>query len=107
MSKYGYMTRAFQQMLQLAAIGATGHSIDVDCTDIDWKKVVETAKKQKVDYFVAYALKMHPELPCPSEIWDPLIKDARALIFSNAMHKTAIIQLLGEMEQAGIHGVLL
>lgn len=101
------MTREFQQMLQLAAIGATGHSIDVDFADIDWKKVIETAKKQKVDYFVAYALKMHPELPCPSEIRDPLIKDARTLIFSNAMHKTAIIQLLGEMEQAGIHGVLL
>ena len=101
------MTREFQQMLQLAAIGATGHSIDVDCTDIDWKKVIEVAKRQKVDCYLAYALKNNKNLPCPAEIRDPLIKEARTLVFSNAMHRSAIIQLLEEMEAAGIHAVLL
>ena len=101
------MTREFQQMLQLAAIGATGHSIDVDCTDIDWKKVIAVAKKQKVDCYVAYALKNNRNLPCSAEIRDPLIKEARSLVFSNALHRSAIIQLLEEMEAAGIHAVLL
>ncbi|MBP3427863.1 MAG: nucleotidyltransferase family protein [Clostridia bacterium] len=101
------MTQEFQQMLQLAAIGATGHSIEVDCTDIDWKKVIAVAKKQKVDCYVAYALKNNKDLPCPAEIRDPLIKEARSLVFSNALHRSAIIQLLEEMEAAGIHAVLL
>lgn len=101
------MTREFQQMLQLAAIGATGHSIEVDCTDIDWEKVIAIAKKQKVDCYVAYALKNNKDLPCPSEIRDPLIKESRSLVFSNALHRSAIIQLLEEMESAGIHAVLL
>lgn len=101
------MTREFQQMLQLASIGATGYSIDVDCTDIDWKKVIAVAKKQKVDCYVAYALKNNKNLPCPAEIRDPLIKEARSLVFSNALHRSAIIQLLEEMKAACIHAVLL
>ena len=101
------MTQEFQQMLQLAAIGATGYSIEVDCTDIDWKKVIAVAKKQKVDCYVAYALKNNKDLPCPAEIRDPLIKEARSLVFSNALHRSAIIQLLEEMEAVGIHAVLL
>lgn len=101
------MTHEFQQMLQLAAIGATGHPIDVDFTSIDWKKVIETAKQQKVDCFLAYALKNNKKLLCPVEIRDPLIRNARALAFSNALHRSAIIQLLEEMETEGIHVVLL
>lgn len=101
------MTREFQQMLQLAAIGATGHSIDVDCTDIDWEKVIAVAKKQKVEYFVAYALKRNPQLLCPSEIRDPLLKEARTIMFSNAAHKQAIFQLLEDIEATGITAVLL
>ena len=101
------MTREFQQMLQLAAIGATGHSIDVDSTEIEWEKVIAVAKKQKVEYFVAYALKRNPQLLCPSEIRDPLLKEARTIMFSNAVHKRAIVQLLENMEAAGIPAVLL
>ena len=101
------MTREFQQMLQLAAMGATGHSIDVDCTDIDWNKVIKIAKVQRVDSYLAYALKNNKGLPCPAEIRDPLIRKTRSLAFSNAMNRSAVIQLLGEMEKAGIHAVLL
>ena len=102
------MTQEFRQMLQLAAISATGHSIDVDCTNIDWKKVIAVAKKQKVDCYVAYALKNNKDLPCPDEICDPLIKEARSLVFSNALHRSAIIQLLeekvGEKERISVLG---
>ena len=42
------MTREFQQMLQLAALGATSHPIDVDFTDIDWKKVIDITKSSAV-----------------------------------------------------------
>lgn len=101
------MTREFQQMLQIAAMGATGYSIDVDCKDIDWNKVIDVAGKHKVDCYVAYALKNKKDLPCPDEIRDRLIKRARGLAFSNAMHRSAIIRLLEEMEAAGIHAVLL
>lgn len=63
------MTREFRQMLQLAAAGATGHSIDVDCTDIDWQKVIEAARMQKVDCYLAYVLKNNKNLQCPSEFF--------------------------------------
>ena len=101
------MTREFQQMLQLAAIGATGQTIGVDCTDFDWEKVISVARKQKVEYLVAYALKRNPQLLCPSEIRDPLLKEARTIMFSNAVHKQAIFQLMEDMEAAGIPAVLL
>lgn len=101
------MTREFQQMLKLAAIGATGHALDMSGEDIDWQKVLDAAKRQKVEYLVAYALKRNPELPCPSEIRDPLLKEARTIMFSNAVHKRGIFQLLEDMEAAGIPAVLL
>lgn len=101
------MTREFQQMLKLAAIGATGHAVDMSSEDIDWQKVLAAAKRQKVEYLVAYALKRNPQLLCPSEIRDPLLKEARTIIFSNAVHKRGIFQLLEDMEAAGIPAVLL
>lgn len=101
------MTREFQQMLTLAAMGATGHSIRFEYTDISWEKVIAEAKKQRVDCFLANALKNNPSLSCPPEIRAPFLQDARKIIFSNALHKSAIIQLLEKMESAGIHGVLL
>ena len=101
------MTREFEQMLQLAAIGATGYSIDVDCTDIDWKKVVDLAKTQKVSSYIAHALKNNRSLTCPDEIRNPLIQSARGRMFANAINRSAIIQLLETMEAAGIHAVLL
>ena len=101
------MTREFQQMLKLAAIGATGHAMDMSGEDIDWQKVLDAAKRQKVEYLVAYALKHNPQLLCPSEIRDPLLKEARTIMFSNAVHKRGIFQLLEDMEAAGIPAVLL
>ena len=101
------MTREFQQMLQRAAIGATGHSIDVDCADIDWKKVIETAKLQKIESYLACALKNNRELLCPAEIRDPMLKNTRLRLIANAIHRHEIVQLLEKMESAGIHAVLL
>lgn len=101
------MTREFQQMLKLAAIGATGHAMDISGEDIDWQKVLDAAKRQKVEYLVAYALKCNPQLQCPGEIRDPLLKEARTIVFSNAVHKQAIFHLLEDMEAAGISAVLL
>lgn len=101
------MTREFQQMLKLAAIGATGHAMDMSGEDIDWQKVLAAAKRQKVEYLVAYALKRNPQLMCPSEIRDPLLKEARTIMVSNAVHKRGIFQLLEDMEAAGISAVLL
>lgn len=101
------MTREFQQMLKLAAIGATGHAVDMSGEDIDWQKVLDAAERQKVEYLVAYALKRNSQLLCPSEIRDPLLKEARTIMFSNAVHKRGIFQLLEEMEAAGIPAVLL
>lgn len=101
------MTREFQQMLKLAAIGATGHAMDMSGEDIDWQKVLDAAKRQKVEYLVAYALKRNPEIPCPGKLRDPLLKEARTIMFSNAVHKRGIFQLLEDMEAAGIPAVLL
>lgn len=101
------MTQEFHQMLQLAAMGATGHSIEMEQTDIEWEKVVEAARQQKVDCYVACALKKHKQLPCPAEIRERLIREARSLLFSNALHRSAVIRLLEKMEAEGIHAVLL
>lgn len=101
------MTREFQQVLKLTAVGATRHAMNIFCEDIDWEKVIAVAQKHKVEYFVAYALKRNPQILCPSEIRDPLLKEARTIIFSNALHKQSILQLVEDMEAAGIPAVLL
>ena len=101
------MTREFQQMLKLAAIGAMEHAIDMSQEDVEWQKVIESAKRQKAEYLVAYALKRNPQLLCPSEIRDPLVKEARTIMFSNAVHKRGVFQLLEDMDAAGIPAVLL
>ena len=88
------MTREFQQMLKLAAIGVTGHVVDMSGKDIGWQKVMGAAKWQKVEHLAAYALKRNPRLLCPSEIRDPLHKEARTIMFSNAVYKRGIFQLL-------------
>ena len=101
------MTREFQQMLQLAAMGATSHSIDVDCSDIDWKKIDDLARKQKVTVYIAHALKGSRVLSCPDEIRKPMIQRARGIVVRNAINRSDIIRLLEDMEAAGIHAVLL
>lgn len=101
------MTQEFLQVLQLTAMGATGQPASIAGTEIDWKTLLAIAGKQKVAGYIAHALKMAPGLRCPPEIRDPLIRHARALALSNAVQRGAVLQLLGEMETAGIHAVLL
>lgn len=101
------MTLAFQQMLQLVSAGACGHPLRTDCSGAEWNNVIAAAKAQKVDCFLAYGLKRNRSLSCPPELREPLIRDARALMVSNALHRSAIIRLLQDMEAAGIHAVLL
>ncbi|MBE5791563.1 MAG: hypothetical protein E7322_05320 [Clostridiales bacterium] len=101
------MTLEFQQMLALAAMGAAGNAIDLPEENIDWEKVIGIARRHRVDTYVAYALKNNRQLSCPVSIYEPMIKSARSRAFSNALQRSAIIQLLEEMEEAGIHGVLL
>lgn len=101
------MTREFEYMLRLAAIGACGHPIPMDCTEVEWNKVIAAAKTQKVECFLGYALKQNRALSCPPELREPLIRHSRSLMVSNALHKSAIIRLLQDMEAAGIHAVLL
>lgn len=101
------MTREFLNMLQLAALGATGHTIPVDCTDVDWKKVVLLARSQRVDGYLAYALKQNRSLSCPGEILNPMLKEMRTLVFSNMIHRSAVVKLLEDLEAAQIRAVLL
>ena len=94
-------------MLQLAAMGATGQFWDLDCANIDWKKVVDFAKTQKVSGYIAQALKSSRGILCPDEIRNLLIQNARTRMFANAINRSAIVQLLEAMEAVGIHAVLL
>ena len=101
------MTQEFRQVLMLAAGGATGYSLAENCAGIEWDKVIEIARRHMVTTYLAHALKRNADLPCQAEIRNSLIREARTLMFSNAMNRSAIIQLLEEMEAEGIHAVLL
>lgn len=101
------MTHELEQMLQLAALGITGHPACIPYEGIDWPKLFSIAKMQKVEYYLFYALKQNKNLPCPDEMRMSAIKEIRALLVSNTLHRSAIIQLLNDMEAAGIHAVLL
>lgn len=101
------MTHEFEQMLQLAALGATGHPVCVAGEGVDWTKLIDIARRQKAEYYLFYALKQNKDLLCPDEVRKSAQKEIRALMVSNALHKSAIVQLLNDMEAAGIHAVLL
>ncbi len=101
------MTLEFQQLLRLAAIGATGHAVDMSGEEIDWNQAAELARVQRVSSYLVNALRTDKSLSCPDAILAPMIAKGRSLMISNAMHRTAIVQLLEAMEAAGIHAVLL
>ena len=63
------MTLEFQQMLALAAMGATGNTVNFPHENIEWEKVIGIARKHRVDTYVAYALKNNRQLSCPASIY--------------------------------------
>jgi len=101
------MTCEFENMLRLAALGASGNIGEVPDENMDWDKVLKYAKIHKVEHLLACAIKRHDYLSCPDEIKIPLLCESRKVVFSNALHKSAILQLLRDMDEEGIHAILL
>lgn len=101
------MTREFQQMMRLAASGAAGKELPLHDPVTEWDRLIALARQQRVQCLLANALKMPAGQACPEDKRAALLREYRAAAISNVMRRGALLQLLGEMEAAGIPAVLI
>jgi len=101
------MTREFKALMELVGCAAQGTVAKDMPTELDWQKIEDLADAQGVKTLVGYALRLSPKLACPQELRAGMIAEMRQAAFSNHSWKTAIMQLLTDMNDAGIHVLLM
>lgn len=98
-------SHAFCDLLELAAIGATGKKVLIRVED--WPEVIKLSQEQFVLPLVGIALLKNPEIDCPEDLRSRVIEIARSQSSANLIRKHRILNLLHEMEEAGLHAQLI
>ncbi len=93
--------KTFLHMITLSASGASGKAICLS-EPIDWPKVILYAQEQSVLPLIGCALLHNPDVVCPEELRLQLINAVRKLSSKNLVRRMRIIQLLTQMEAAGL-----
>lgn len=93
--------------MQLVGAAALGKAVTEMSAELDWQKLESLADAQGVKALVGYALRLSPKLACPQDFRAGMIRQMRQAAFSNHSWKTAIMQLLADMNDAGIHVLLM
>ena len=89
-----------QTLIRLAAAGARGEVLRDIC--VDWQAVMPLAGEQHMQPLVACALLYSPELDCPPALRKHLLDSMRAQSSMNIIRRQRILQLLQDMQAAGI-----
>lgn len=93
--------KTFLQMISLSASGARGNALYLSDT-IDWKRVISYSYEQGVLSLVGCALLHNPDMACPEELREGLIRDVRETSSKNLVRRMRVMQLLGQMKAAGL-----
>ena len=101
------MTREFKALMKLVGCAAQGTVAKDMPAELDWQKIEDLADAQGVKTLVGYALRLSPKLACPQQLRAGMIAEMRQAAFSNHSWKNAIMQLLTDMNDAGIHVLLM
>lgn len=98
--------QAFRQMITISAMGARGKTICPSET-IDWPKVILYAQEQSTVPLIGCGLLHNPDMVCPEELREQLVNAVREVSSKNMVRRMRIMQLLAQMEAAGLRVILL
>lgn len=101
------MTNEFKALMQLVGAAAQGKALQKLPDDLDWARIERLANEQAVQTLLGYALRLSPALDCPAELRESLVSQMRQEAFSNHAWKHSTLQLLAEMNAAGIPALLI
>lgn len=101
------MTNEFKALMQLVGAAAQGKAVSGLPDDLDWQKIERLADEQAVQTLLGYALRLSSALDCPAELRESLVSQMRQEAFSNHAWKHSTLQLLAEMNAAGIPALLI
>lgn len=101
------MTNEFKALMQLVGAAAQGKALQKLPDDLDWARIERLANEQAVQTLLGYALRLSPALDCPAELRESLVLQMRQEAFSNHAWKHSTLQLLAEMNAAGIPALLI
>ena len=101
------MTNEFKALMQLVGAAAQGKALQKLPDDLDWARIERLANEQAVQTLLGYALRLSPALDCPAELRESLVSQMRQEAFSNYAWKHSTLQLLAEMNAAGIPALLI
>ena len=101
------MTNEFKALMQLVGAAAQGKTLQKLPDDLDWARIERLANEQAVQTLLGYALRLSPALDCPAELRESLVSQMRQEAFSNYAWKHSTLQLLAEMNAAGIPALLI
>ena len=101
------MTNEFKALMQLVGAAAQGKAVSGLPDDMDWPKIERLADEQAVQTLLGYALRLSSALDCPAELRESLVSQMRQEAFSNHAWKHSTLQLLAEMNAAGIPALLI
>lgn len=101
------MTPEFRLLMKLSAAGATGRPVSPEeIGPVDWSVVYRLAQIHAVLTLAAYGLDLSRDLDCPETVRRQMTSVMLGSAARNIIKKEAIMGLLGQMEAAGIHAVL-
>lgn len=93
--------------MQLVGAAAQGKALQKLPDDLDWARIERLANEQAVQTLLGYGLRLSPALDCPAELRESLVSQMRQEAFSNHAWKHSTLQLLAEMNAAGIPALLI
>lgn len=107
MEKELNVTNEFKALMRLVGAAARGKTVSKVPDGLDWRKIERLADEQAVQTLLGYGLRLSPALDCPAELRKSLVSRMRQEAFSNHAWKHSTLQLLAEMNAAGIPALLI
>lgn len=101
------MTPEQQYLMYLYSCGAVGAHAKAPEAELDWQTLFRLAEEQTVAHTLAMALKNAPEIEPPGELRAAAMAALLGTAIKTRLKTTAILALLGRMEKAGLHAVVL
>ena len=97
------MTYEFQYLMHLLGAVSMGKAAQPPEKELNWENVFSLAGEQMIKPLIGYALKENPSIGYPEDKAKALIRDSLSAVITESARRSAIITLLGELEESGVH----
>jgi len=101
------MTDEFKYLIHLLSAAATGNNACKPDKPPDWHRLIKIAEKQNILPLIGFAVNHFAGLGCPADLCGRVTADLKILAVRNYIRRYRVSELLGDMEKAGIHYVLI